>query len=108
VQVRVREMDVEMLFSRRPFVGISGDIGAAKFVVPRHRVEVVPDASGTTILDLRKLLPGVHRSIAVVLCACVCILNPFSRLHPFDASGCIHACMRHETVPHSPHGTTTS
>jgi hypothetical protein len=93
VQMRVREMDVEMLFSRRPFVGISGDIGAAKFVVPRHRVEVVPDASGTTTLDLRKLLPGVHRSIAVVLCACACILNPFRRRISLAASRRMHACV---------------
>ena len=61
LQVRVREMDVEMLFSRKPFEGISGDIGAAAFVVPRYSVEVPTDPSGSTTLDLRLLLPGALR-----------------------------------------------
>lgn len=55
-------MDVEMLFSRRPFEGISGDIGAAAFVIPRHTIDVPTDPSGSTTLDLFTLLPGVLRS----------------------------------------------
>ena len=81
LQVRVREVDVEMLFSRKPFEGISGDIGAAAFVTPRHSIDIPTDPSGSTTLDLRTLLPGAPPPLRTLRCVIlqnvkyICILT---------------------------------
>ncbi|MCA9676045.1 MAG: hypothetical protein KC464_13485, partial [Myxococcales bacterium] len=63
-QLRFFQMDIELLFSRQPFV--QGDVERFSFIEPGHVVEVALDGTGRTTVPLPAALRGANLVVEAV------------------------------------------